>query len=217
MKKILIAFLVLLCVSNSINCMEVKDEHKDFISSLKQTALIYLEGTIQDRYKDLSKEELNKRLTDLLNLKGNRMDLDESVRLIIAGADIDVKSENGWTTLIAAAQRGRTEVIGLLVDKGANINAQDNDGWSALIWATEVGRNEAVRVLIDKGADIEIKDKFGWTPLMFAVSKGRTEMVKFLIDKGANIDNQDNFDRTALMVAKKIDHIEIMQLLSKKD
>ena len=39
------------------------------------------------------------------------------------GADADVTNEEGWTPLMAAAQKGHMDIARLLIAHGANINA----------------------------------------------------------------------------------------------
>jgi len=160
MKKILIALLVLLCVSNSINCMEAKD-----------------------KYKDLSKEELNKRLTYLLNSEQSRNDLEEFVGLIIMGADVDIQGNYGETALHNAAYAGDVKVVRLLIDKGANIDHKDNCGRIALHHAAYAGNVEVIRLLLDKGADRDIQNNNGLTALNYAKDSGHKKIVELLRKK----------------------------------
>ena len=243
MKKILIALLVLLGASNTINCMEQKEErfeffealptelrHKiittileeninrgdgifnfdrnslkqvldvitlvpkafnvfekeeleKFIRSLRQNKLVCLQKSIKERYKDVSKEDLNKKLWNLLDPEITQEGLEESVRLIIAGADIETKGTFGHAALMLAASRGHTEIVRLLIDKGADIHSKNCLGGTALMIAADEGHTEIVRVLIDKGVAIDIKDNYGSTALIWAKQKGHTEIVRLLSKK----------------------------------
>ncbi|MDP6307249.1 MAG: ankyrin repeat domain-containing protein, partial [Verrucomicrobiota bacterium] len=47
-------------------------------------------------------------------------------------ADLNVKNENGKTTLHFAALNGRKVIVELLIAKGAGVNAKDEDGQTPL-------------------------------------------------------------------------------------
>ena len=48
--------------------------------------------------------------------------------LIAQGADVNAKSDDGWTPLHDAASMGHKEIVELLLAKGANVNAKNNYG-----------------------------------------------------------------------------------------
>jgi len=197
-----------------------KEDLEKFIRNLRKNRLSYFEECIKGRYKDLSEEDLNKKLRIFLNIRMAYKDLEdlkESVRLIIAGVDIDSKDNCGRTVLMYAAMNGHAEILRLLIDKGAAIGIQDNNGWTALMWAAIRGHAEIARVLIDKGADKDIQDNDGRTALMFATGRAHTEIARLLIEKGADIDIKNNNGSTALMLAAKWSHAKIVSLLGKKD
>jgi len=160
-----------------------KEELKNFIRSLRQNRLAYLEEMIKERYKDLSKQDLNKKLRNLLNPSTTKEGLEESVRLIIAGADIETKDNGGWAALMYAARNGHVEIARLLIDKGAAIDIKDSDGLAALMWAASGGQIEIVRLLIYKGAAIDIQDNDGSTALTLASGRRQKEIVSLLSRK----------------------------------
>jgi len=190
---------------------------KKFVRNLKQNRFECLQKSIRERYKNLLKEDLNKKLRDLLHLEITQEDLEESVRLIIAGADIDSKDNDGCTALMCAASMGHTAIVRLLVAKGAAIDSKGYNGWTALMFAVDNGHTEIARILIDKGAAIDSKNTFGFTALMWAARGGRTEIVRLLIAEGADIDSKDIDGWTALKYAQIRRCPEIVSLLSKKD
>jgi len=115
--------------------------------SKKRNRSAYLQERIKEKYKDVSTEELNKRLKVFLNSDASQKDLKESVRLIMAGADRDSKDNNGSTALMWAADNGHTEIVRLLIDKGADINTENNYGYTALMEAAGAGHTEIVELL----------------------------------------------------------------------
>jgi hypothetical protein len=57
----------------------------------------------------------------------------EIARLLLQnGADVNVKSDDGFTPLHDAAFNGHVDILHLLVENGADLEAQDSDGWRAL-------------------------------------------------------------------------------------
>lgn len=76
-------------------------------------------------------------------------------RLILAGADVNARSDEGSTPLIAAAQSLNLELIRLLLQSGADVHARHYD-LNALEWALqyhwEESYEEVVKVLREAGA-----------------------------------------------------------------
>jgi len=203
-------------VSKDFVVLGKKDLEK-FIRSLRQHRSAYLQKGISEQYKNLSKEDLNKKLMDLLHLEITQEGLEESVRLIIAGAAIDIQDNDGWTALMWAASSGHAEIVRVLIDQGAAIDIEDNDGRTALVWTADRGHIETVRLLIDKGAAIDIQDNMSWTALMLAARYGHAEIARLLIDNGADIDIKNINGSTALIWARQKGHTEIIYLLCEKD
>jgi ankyrin repeat protein len=72
-----------------------------------------------------------------------------------AGMHIDEKhSDSGMTALIAAASRGRTEIVRTLLDKGADVAAEDEEGKTALRRAHEGNYIEVAQALLRAGAEL---------------------------------------------------------------
>ena len=67
--------------------------------------------------------------------------------LIKAGADVNAKTEGGYTPLLIAAGRGRTEVVQVLLGAGANIYVRGKSGLSAAYLAEERGYVETAELL----------------------------------------------------------------------
>ena len=70
------------------------------------------------------------------------------VRLLVeAGADLDVRGQQGWTPLHAAARNGNTEMVRLLIGKGADRGARTAGGQSAFDIALTHGHAAAAMAL----------------------------------------------------------------------
>ena len=130
-----------------------------------------------------------------------------------AGADVDLKEEDGYTVLMLAAQNGHTEVVQLLLDNGSDVNLKEEDGYTALIWAALKGHAEVVQLLLDNRAEVDLKKKHGSTALMWAAQNGHTEVVQLLLANGADVNLKNKHGYTALMLAAAYGYAEVVQLL----
>jgi hypothetical protein len=65
--------------------------------------------------------------------------------------DIEVKTRNGWTALVLAAQDGHEEVVKVLLDGGAEKETKDRFNWAALLLAAQNGHGKAIQLLLDWG------------------------------------------------------------------
>jgi hypothetical protein len=137
-----------------------------------------------------------------LMFAAQQADADVVVRLLAAGADVNVANANGGTPLMYAALGGDASIAGLLLDGGARHDAKAKLGWTALALAAVKGYDEVVRTLLDAGADQSVRDAYGWTPLMRAAHNGRGEIVRLLLDApGADLSARQEGGATALHIA----------------
>lgn len=104
-----------------------------------------------------------------------RWDTGEVRRLLEEGADATKVSENGWTSLHAAAfcvYMLRPEVTDLLLEHGADPNASGPHGWTPLHVASFLGRSWAVRDFLAVGGDPSVIGEDGNTPQDLASAAG---------------------------------------------
>ena len=80
--------------------------------------------------------------------KGNA---DKVRALLDQGTDINQRTHlRKQTALMKAAQKGRIEVVKLLLERGADKSLVDSFGRTALIIAAENGRHDIAESLVDK-------------------------------------------------------------------
>ncbi|CDK30207.1 ankyrin repeat domain-containing protein [Candidatus Babela massiliensis] len=168
------------------------------------------------KVQGLSTEDLNRAFINILNKDPKSKEYFKvTVKLILAGVDVNSKSQYGGNTaLMKASYGGYKEVVEILIKSGASINTKNNNGFTALMRASINDHKDIVQILIDKGASINTKNEYGFTALMLASSNGHKDIVELLIDKGADIDAKSTFNNdTALMVASKKGHKDIVKIL----
>lgn len=139
--------------------------------------------------------------------------------LLLRGADINAKDQDGWTALHYAVLYENINNVKLLIQKGAEVNVATNDGEYPLHIATRNATRESYEIanlLMEYNAvrsGINEQDKKGNTPLMLAIRKEDRSLVKSLLNNGAdpNIPNADT--ETPLMAAVNIGNKDIISYL----
>ncbi len=125
--------------------------------------------------------------------------------LINHGAEINVRYSN-YTPLIHAAERGRAEIVKMLLDGDADVRAIDQNGMSALMQAIDKGYPEIAKMLIEKGSDVNIRAGDGFRPLALARLKHQESVVQALQTAGAS-ERAEPFAEAASREHTKINRV----------
>lgn len=101
--------------------------------------------------------------------------------LLAAGADPNIKTTQGTTSLMAAAginwipgqtyshaEADYVEAVKLCLERGAEVNAKNSLGLTAMHGAANRGWESVIQILADHGAQVDPKDNQGRTPMVFA-------------------------------------------------
>jgi ankyrin repeat protein len=118
----------------------------------------------------------------------HRGSLKDARALIEAGADVEKGDAENFRPLMCAAVEGRTEIIGLLLQRDARVDATDEYGRTALSWAVTKGDFDgSAKALIESGADVNNTDHGGFTPLMRSALSDNPRCFALLLESGADV------------------------------
>ena len=130
---------------------------------------------------------------------------------------INIKDENGWTSLLLALRAGHVEVANELIDRGGNINDRTfHGGDTALMLAAAARTPTVVKRLLSLGLHVDAVDVRGWTALRIAVQCNDAESTKILVKAGADPDVVDAYGESCLTLAASMGNVDVLLLLLKR-
>ena len=115
----------------------------------------------EDRKRRKEEERLKKEMLDCC-FDG---ETEEVIRLIDAGADVNVADVHGNTLLSEAAAGGHPDVVRLLASKGAEPNICGEFGRSPIWRAAFLGKKDVIIPLLECGADPRVGNAEGELPV----------------------------------------------------
>ncbi|XP_052794178.1 ankycorbin-like isoform X6 [Mya arenaria] len=141
----------------------------------------------------------------------------EVVELLIShGAEVNVLSIQGNTSVQIAARDGHPKILEKLIEAGGVIDHKDGMSLTALHHACVRGKLNCVQILLKHRADPNSRDKTGKPPLFYAAFSEDLPICKELVEHGANVNFCDENDITPLMAAAKKGSVEICEFLLRK-
>ena len=117
-----------------------------------------------------------------------------------------------WTLLHSLAEKDKSELCRLIVEKIKDVNPQDIYGNTPYHIAALHGHVEVCRVLMEYLTDKNIKDNNGYTPFCIAASYGHLEVCRLFMETCVNKNHVDDFLRVPLHMAAWNGHVEVVGL-----
>ena len=136
-------------------------------------------------------------------------DIENAIRAMNEGADVNGKGIAGSSALKQASMRGHLPIMLALIERGANVNVADATGRTPLHWSCGGNHLQAVSLLISHGAHVNARALQGSTPLHWPCERGHQETVLMLIRQGANLNQTGEYHKTPLDLAALGGHTQI--------
>lgn len=128
----------------------------------------------------------SRKIAPLMQVVLNEKDKGVFARLLEANPNLDCESESGTTPVLAAAARGKLEMVAALLDAGADPEASDYLGHGLLHAAISSRNANMLRMVLEKAPllDPNYAARSGTTAM--AETMGDMGMVKMLLDVGGD-------------------------------
>jgi ankyrin repeat protein len=136
-------------------------------------------------------------------------------KLIAAGADVNLRDENGRTALLLAFEFENYEIANLLLEKNADVNVSNANRQTPLHFATWQENLALVKKLVGQKANVNSRDEKNSTPLIYAAMRSRLDISEVLIAGGANLNLLSDAGATALSYAAKEGYTSLVNFLLK--
>ena len=124
--------------------------------------------------------------------------------LIAAGADVNARTSNNVTPLMASigSPYSDAKMSLTLIRAGADVNVADSSGETALLIAAATGPDEVFEELLKRGANPNVQGSSlgfpGYTALHMAALNGATRKVELLLQHGADPTIRNDEGQTPL-------------------
>ena len=137
--------------------------------------------------------------------------------LVIAGANLDVENDEGWTPIFDAVVSGNIKLVELMLERGGDFKKEDIYGNIPIFYTNN--EDMLLKLLEIKDYNLNMRNKkneniFGEIYLR-AVENGYVNVVKKLFELGINPYYMSYGDR-AISIAKEKNNLEMIELLKSK-
>ena len=137
----------------------------------------------------------------------------EITRLMLKGADIEAKTNDGATPLVFAISNNHLSTVNTLISYNCDVNIITSAYETPLMIAVKNKNVEIAELLLRAGADIDFADNRGVTSLNYASIYGYFYVTDLLLYYKASIDKKARDGSTPLMSAIWAQYADIADLL----
>lgn len=137
--------------------------------------------------------------------------------LVIAGANLDVENDEGWTPIFDAVVSGNIKLVELMLERGGDFKKEDIYGNIPIFYTND--EDMLLKLLEIKDYNLNMRNKkneniFGEIYLR-AVENGYVNVVKKLFELGVN-PYYMSYGDSAISIAKEKNNLEMIELLQSK-
>lgn len=134
--------------------------------------------------------------------------MEDTIRLLASGTDLEVKINKENTALLLAVKKSNLKSIEVLLDLGADVQTVNLYGKTALHEAVGISNDGMVKLLLQNRAKPNRKDDQGSTPLMLAARRGEPSIIN-----SARLEVPNPRGKTALLHAVETNQLKCLQVL----
>jgi len=154
------------------------------------------------------------RTSSRLHIALARGDVQAAERELARGLPIDLRANDGLTTLQWAGARDDVDTMAWLLERGCPVDARSAEGATTLMNQVQARNPGHVRWLLEHGADPNARDTRGFTALHRAAEMGERECAELLLERGAAVD-VEAMGHTPRSLAQARNEHEIVALLER--
>lgn len=158
------------------------------------------------RGADIEFRDHEKHRTPLLAASAGSRRNDAAAILLAAGANPNVRGDNGATPLMMAVLMKNAELLDMLIQHGAALDDTGFKGKTPLMWAAHLGASDIVDKLLAAGADAEMKMPTGMDAAAFAGSNNKIRIQKNIHQHIENRKTAKAAFDAALKAGMPLDH-----------
>lgn len=142
-------------------------------------------------------------------------DFDLTQRLIVKGANVNIRAFGDFTPLHQVSFSGNLKVAKLLIDHGADPNANGINGTilHEIIYRKLESGTEMAKLLLEGGAKINQKFSYGNTELHLAALNDCADIIPLLVKHGADVNAVNEYGHTPLYYAARHGHRKAAEAL----
>jgi len=134
--------------------------------------------------------------------------------LVMSGAQVDARGNDGRTALYDEVRDRQLDAIRLLIQARADVNIRDNKGVSPLDYAVASSTEDTIALLLAHGARLnEPNPETGATPISEAAPRGNAEIVQYLLQFHPDLGIPDRRGNTPLDNALRFGREDVALLL----
>jgi ankyrin repeat protein len=127
---------------------------------------------------------------------------------------LNKRDAGGSSILHLAAEKGRKEVVALLLAEGASPEIKDRMGNTPVQSAAIEGHLDIVALLFEAGANLNTTNDYGLTPLLYSLFNDNRDIATFLLRNGANVNYKSRQGGSpALLIAAQKANLAFLDLL----
>lgn len=160
-------------------------------------------------------KDLNLNLKSILDKENiSEKDLKKSLKLILAGADVNLKNKFGNSLLITSILNNDREISEILLSLNSDIDLLNNNGENSLIASVKSKNNDIFKSIFLNSSNFEVKNVYGHNVLHTAILYNKEFIVKKLLKENKiDVNSITDNGSSSLILAYYLENKDLVNLL----